>query len=366
MEENNIQINPPEENNTPSKPPRRRLGPILWPLILIAFGVLLLLENMGVLDQSAWSILWNLWPLLFIAIGLDALFRKKEIFGPVFWIGLGGVFLLTNFGILGWGAWNTLFRLWPLLLITGGLELLLGRRSIWISLPVSVVVLGILAVALGLTGLNLPAESTVETAVNEPLDSAERAEVSVSLGVGDLNLFPLEDSNVLIAGEVSSDGASVRSRSTMRGDTRVYSLEHNNPVMIVPFDDSWNWNLGLTTQIPLELDSSMGVGSMGLILDEMMLENLNVSQGVGEVEVILPDGDYGAEVDQAIGQILIEIPRDVPIRLNISRAISGLSLPSDFEKHNDYYYSPGAHGADDFIHIEINQAIGNIIVHYVR
>lgn len=354
-----------EENNNPIKPPRRRLGPILWPLLLIAFGVLLLLNSLGLLQKSVWDILWSLWPLLFIAIGLDALFRKKEIFGPVFWFGLGGVFLLTNFGILGWDAWNVLFRLWPLLIVTAGLELLLGRRSIWISLPVTAVVLGILAVALGLTGLQLPSKSILETEINEPLGSAERAEVSVSMGVGDLHLFPLKESNVLIAGEVSSEGAAVRSRSTLRGDTAIYAIEHHNPVM-VPFDEAWTWDLGLNTQIPLALETSMGVGAMGLILDEMMLEDVSVSQGVGEVEVILPDGDYGAEVDQAIGQIVIEIPKNVPIRLNISKAISGLSLPSDFEKYADYYYSPGAQGSNDILFIEINQAIGNIIVRYAR
>ncbi len=365
MEENSIQINSPEENEIPTKPPRRRLGPILWPLLLIAFGVLILLENLGLLDQSAWSILWDLWPLLFVAIGLDALFRKKEIFGPVFWIGLGGVFLLTNFGILGWDAWNTLFRLWPLLLIMGGLEILLGRRSIWVSLPVSVLLLGILAVALGLTSVNLPAENTVVTTVNQPLGSAERAEVTVSMGVGDLNLFPLENSEALIAGEISTEGASVRTSSTLRGETIVYTIEHNNPVLL-PFDEAWSWNLGLTTQIPVELDTAMGVGSMDLTMEGIQLADLNVSLGVGDLEVILPDGDYRAEVDQAIGQIVLEIPHEVPVRLSISKAISSLSLPSDFEKQDDYYYSPGAYGAEDFIHIEISQAIGSIIVRYER
>ena len=189
-------------------------------------------------------------------------------------------------------------------------------------------------------------------------------------GAGDvtaktLTLFPLADSDVLIAGDLSSKGANIRSSSTLRGETLVYTIEHNNPVML-PFDDAWSWNLGLTTQIPLELDGSIGVGSMGLTFDKMMLEHLNISQGVGEVEIILPDGDYRAEIDQAIGQILVEIPQGVPIRFGVSKGISGLSLPSDFEKYNDYYYSPGARGMDDFIHIEINQAIGNIIVRYER
>jgi hypothetical protein len=317
------------------------------------------------LQRSIWDILWNLWPLIFIALGLDALFRKKEIFGSVFWVGLGSVFLLTNFGILSWNAWNVLFRLWPLLLVTAGLEILLGKRSIWISLPVTLLVLGGLAVGLGLTGVWSPTETTVETAVNEPIGTAERGEINIAMGVGDLNIFPLKDSNALVAGELSSEGASIYSRSNARGNTVVYTLEHNNPVM-VPFEDAWEWDLGLTTQIPIELDSAMGAGSMDLTLDQMMLDQLHIGQGVGDVEVILPDGDYHAEVEQAIGQIVLKVPRDVPIRLEVSHAISGLTVPPDFEKHNDYYYSPGARGADDYIKIEISQAIGSITVRYER
>jgi len=355
-----------EENFIKSKPPRRRLGPILWPLILVAFGLLLLLDNLGLLGQSAWTVLWNLWPLLFIAIGLDALFRKREIFGPVFWIGLGGVFLLYNFGIVDWQAWNTLFRLWPMLLVTAGLEILLGKRSIWISLPASALVLGILAVALGLTGFRVPVDATVVTDINEPLGQAERAEVNLSMAVGELSVYSLDDSNALIVGEVNaSDGIGVRTRSTTRGNTIIYAVEYTNPV-VFPFDNSWQWDLGLTPLIPMELDTKMGVGSMGLILDEMMLDTLNIGQGVGEIDVILPEGDYRAEIDQAVGQVILEIPKDTLIRLEISRAVSGLSLPSDFEKHGDYYYSPGARGADDFIRIQISQAVGSITVRYER
>ncbi len=110
----------------------------------------------------------------------------------------------------------------------------------------------------------------------------------------------------------------------------------------------------------------MGVGAMGLTLGELILDDLNIEQGVGEVEVILPEGDYHAEIGQAVGQILVEIPEDVPVRLEISRAVSGLSLPSNLEKHNGYYYTPGARSANKFIKVEINQAVGNIIVRYVR
>jgi hypothetical protein len=82
--------------------------------------------------------------------------------------------------------------------------------------------------------------------------------------------------------------------------------------------------------------------------------------------VILPEGDYQAEVSQAVGQLIVEIPQDIPVRLEINRAVTGLSLPSDFVKQGDYYYSPGGDGVDELIHIKISQAVGSITVRYER
>jgi hypothetical protein len=44
-------------------------------------------------------------------------------------IGLGVVFLLNNPGILNWSVWDVIFRLWPVLLIAAGLDILIGRRA---------------------------------------------------------------------------------------------------------------------------------------------------------------------------------------------------------------------------------------------
>jgi hypothetical protein len=51
----------------------RRIGPIFWPLLLIAAGVLFLLSNLNVLPFNPWE-LWKLWPLILVVIGLDILF----------------------------------------------------------------------------------------------------------------------------------------------------------------------------------------------------------------------------------------------------------------------------------------------------
>ena len=47
-----------------------RTGPrLFWPIILIGVGVILLLNNLGVIMGSPWEVIWRLWPVLLIALG---------------------------------------------------------------------------------------------------------------------------------------------------------------------------------------------------------------------------------------------------------------------------------------------------------
>ena len=56
--------------------------------------------------------------------------RRGGLVGAAILVTLGVVLLLNNLGYLGWGVWETLGHLWPLLLIAIGLDLMIGRRSI--------------------------------------------------------------------------------------------------------------------------------------------------------------------------------------------------------------------------------------------
>jgi hypothetical protein len=50
-------------------------GPIFWPLLLIAVGVMFLLINFGVLPANTWDVIWRFWPVILIVIGLDIIWR---------------------------------------------------------------------------------------------------------------------------------------------------------------------------------------------------------------------------------------------------------------------------------------------------
>ena len=56
---------------------RRRRGFPLFPTLLIALGVLLLLQTTGVVPWALWSGIWQLWPALIIALGINIAFGRR-------------------------------------------------------------------------------------------------------------------------------------------------------------------------------------------------------------------------------------------------------------------------------------------------
>ncbi|MFH1610465.1 MAG: DUF5668 domain-containing protein [Patescibacteria group bacterium] len=43
--------------------------------LLVALGVLFLLQNIGILNQATWGIIW---PILIIALGLSIVFKRGK------------------------------------------------------------------------------------------------------------------------------------------------------------------------------------------------------------------------------------------------------------------------------------------------
>ena len=79
--------------------------------------------------------------------------RRGGVVGPLVLIFIGGVFLLQNTGYLPPNAWQNLWRLWPVILVLAGIELLLANRVPWLvlaSVAALVLVVGALAMSLSM------------------------------------------------------------------------------------------------------------------------------------------------------------------------------------------------------------------------
>jgi len=301
--------------------------------------------------------------------------RRVSLVGPLILIGLGVIFLLNTLGVLAWSVWEAIFRLWPILLIAAGLEIILNRFSVWGSLLALVLTAVILAGALWLLRPDIAARQVVAgEEVRQTLGEAIQARVVVEPGIGSLRISALPESanpsaalrTSLVEGVVSvGRGQRVKRHFAVAGETATFTLGSEGETFgpFIGWGDQWNWDLGLAPEVPLELEVGMGVGRADIDLTGLAVGNLKVSMGVGQTTVTLPDeGRFQAKISGAIGKTVVVIPSGLAARIHVESGLATRDLPAGYQRQEDVYTSPGYASADNRVDLEVSQAIGNVTI----
>jgi hypothetical protein len=343
---------------------------IFWPLLLIVAGVFLLLNALGLIPGDFWGVFVRLWPLLLIVGGLDSLYRRESFVGPILFIGLGTVLLLSNLGYVQLASWTVFLRLWPVLLIAFGLDILIGHRGVWSA--VAGVTLGLLLVAgVFWYASTLPEARTVESeTISQPLAEVRSAEVNLGQIFGEMNVSGDASGDNLIEGQVQLGRNQTFSQDyVIRNGTGVYSLSSTTADAYFPFLNpatSPVWNLNLTGDIPLSLDMSLVIGSQHIDLTGLTVERLETSVVIGQTRLILAESDpFEGRTSAVIGQVVVLVPRDVPLRVQLSTALTGISFPTGFTRDDDVLYNQAAGLDGEAIELELSVPLGSVRIEYV-
>jgi len=344
----------------------RRIS-LFFPIVLIAVGVVFLLKNMNVLQGDTWSLIISLWPVLLIVIGIDQIWRREGSVGAVFWIGAGIVFLLCNFGYLNISIWQAIFGLWPVLLVAIGFDILGGRRSIWVALVGGLVVLALMAGSLYVMGAGVQSGQALPSEqVTQPLNGATQARVDLAPAAGSMHVFALPGGDNLVDGTLATaSGEHVTRLVSTNGGTMVFSLRSAGSAFFFPnaAQGRYNWNIGLSPQVPIDLRAAIGAGNMDIDLSGLQINNLQVDVAVGSATVTLPEkGRFQAKMSGAIGQLVVEVPRGMQVRIHAENGLAGVSAPAGYQQQGKVYTSPGYTGAENAVDLEISQAIGQIVI----
>ena len=139
-------------------------------------------------------------------------------------VAAGVVLLLQNLDVIGWGFWLEVWRFWPVLLVAIGVNLILGRRLPWLATAV------VAALVIGSTvWAALLAESgrdTVAASISEPLAGAERLDVEVDLGFGSLTIDSLPgDSSRIVEGTFEAPCRPASTSFQRYGDVATLDVE---------------------------------------------------------------------------------------------------------------------------------------------
>ena len=336
----------------------------------------------------------------------------RSLFWPLVLIGIGVVALLGTMGVFSREHFAVLFRLWPVLLILIGLDVMFGRRSPAIGALIGV---GAVALVIGLMlagpsqGWGDAAEVKTER-FSEPIGEATSARVSLDLSSGPTEITALSDSHDLIDAELSYSGdikfeaQGDRDKSISLGETDANVFFWFDWFGDGDDDGELRWDIGLSPQVPLDLAVDAGSGSVELDLRELQLMGLNLDVGSGSIDGRLPalerrydvrvDGgsgtcnldiaggsdielnfdvgsgsfnvEIGAEanvnirIDGGSGKLTVDVPEDAAVRVNVREGGSGrLRVPSRFDRTRSgdgdegTWETPGYDSADHRIEISV-------------
>ncbi len=291
---------------------------------------------------------------------------QTSLFGPLLLIAVGVVFLLNNMGILPWDIWLRLLRLWPLLIIGAGLDLLIGRKTILGSLISTAILFALLIGGFWLLSTRAEGGDMAVREIYRSTGDAQTARIEIAMGIGQLHIGASE-TDALIDGTIKlPKNQDIEERFEVRDGQARYVLRADDSW----FPDSWShtgteqvWQLALGREIPIALEVDAGVGDAMLNLERLNLTGLKVNSGMGKATITLPQrGRFKAVVNGGIGQVIIEVPRGLAVRIRTDIGIGNVTVPTEYQRQGDDYVSPEYKSTDPGIELTIKNGIGKIIV----
>ena len=304
--------------------------------------------------------------------------RRGGVVVPLVLIFLGGVFLLQNTGHLPPTFWLSLWRLWPLLLVLAGIELLFANRLPWAvlaGLAAAVLIVGAVAV-----NRNEPATAAhVDGApVETDLGGASEAAVTVRFGAGQLNLGPLASARPGQLASMTYDGpaqlAPVPQYNVAAGGLGQleYQLSGRPGSSRAPFSfpggqATSRMDVNLAPEVPItSLIVQTGATSAHLDLSTLHVSSVDVSVGAATAFVRLPEaaGQTTLHISGGASTITVEVPGGVAARIQHHGGLSTLNVDQTrFPLVSDgLYRSPDYAAAANKVDITLETGVTTIQV----
>ena len=275
-------------------------------------------------------------------------------------IGVGVLIFIATSGIdiFDGGVFDVL---WPLVMIGVGVDLVTEgrhrRRVIAGTLLGVAFCLPVVGMA-GLFGGNSPdvdEERSADLRVVPLLEGMQRLQVNIGgvdgrLSIGDKN----GDRDQ--AADLGRD--DVGRTFDLSGDTGVLNIGGTG--------SSEDLNLRFRRDLPLDLTIDSGRAESAVLdLEDLRVEQLNLNVGTGNAQVKLPDeGVIEAAISSELGgRVDIQIPDDLPARIEVDASASKLDIDERFHKDGDAYVSEDYNDEEgNRALIHINATVGNVRV----
>ena len=256
---------------------------------------------------------------------------RRGVFWPLLLIALGLIFLLQNFGFITGVSWLAIASLWPLLLVLIGLDIAFAHR--W---PVPTLVAEVLVIAAGLALVayspNLApgilvfgnGDGSGETDVSVPRGDATQLNLTLN-GGGTQSYHVSGGSTQLVEAHSTNHDLRLRTSGTTRTDVR---LDQVSSGFLRPAG-AGDMQIQVASDVPTSLTINVGAGEFDVDLSDVRVTDAHVNVGASSMRFVLPkpSGDVAIRMNGGASSIAIVVPDGVEARVATTGGL--LSLRSD-------------------------------------
>jgi len=324
---------------------------------------------------------------------------------------IGIIFLANTLGILDWSVWSNIFKLWPLLLVSLGLSLILRGKGLSFLGPLIILLAIILGAGAIYMGINFEGKivSEVKTLSREiivEVQKAPEAELVPEVKTpSETETAPEVESvqEAEVTPEVKESPKIEKASIELKFDVGKLTLNESTPLLyecisqyrykeFEPFEKfsrtekesniiiyhspvtkkrisnniKNNWELKLNNQIIYNLSIETGAINMESNLSGFKVEKLYIKSGVSNINLVVPKYNSKIIIDTGASNIDIAIPENVGATVNIDSGISAKDLDiKDFTKKDGTYISNNYNYSEFKTTIEIDCGVSNIDVNYI-
>lgn len=275
--------------------------------------------------------------------------RTPSVALPLVFITIGAALLLANLGYLNGFRWSELLRLWPVLIILAGTDLLVRPRSFLAAavIEIAIVAIAFMYVIIGTTAV-APAGAYV---VDVPRAAVTNLGLTVNYGAGTLNL-------------TGGATALVSVRSTQQDVTRTVDQSLSSATVVLSSGRDgvfWTgtdrrWDVTIPSDVRTGLTLNLGAGSFDVDLTQTHITRATINAGASSMTIALPrpQGDVPVKISTGASSIEIRVPQGVAYRINYTGVLQSISGPAS---------SAGYDTATDRLTIDLSSAMSSVSIH---
>lgn len=126
---------------------------------------------------------------------------------------------------------------------------------------------------------------------------------------------------------------------------------------------TYDWNLHLNNEVPISLKTILGTGESSLTLGGMSLTGLSVQSGAGNATIDLSGNwrnSLNASVDAGVGNLVLVFPKDTGVIVNVSQGIGSVEIGSGLTSAGDAYVNDAYGKTGSTIRVNVRSGIGKI------